>query len=119
MCMTKNNNIESQMRIRPRMSDFTVYVFIYRYYTKAQRVLLQYQHMPSFQGINTDCSKIISQLSSTLKERFRNKEVWYNDVSLIRTTSTVTKSDLNSRRPIYNKMIFWGPKIGGHKSRPI
>ena len=108
MCMTKNNNIESQMRIRPRMSDFTVYVFIYRYYTKAQRVLLQYQHMPSFQGINTDCSKIISQLSSTLKERFRNKEVWYNDVSLIRTTSVVTKSDLNSRRPIYNKMIFWG-----------
>ena len=46
-----------------------------RYYTKAQRVLLQYQHMASFQGIHTDCSLIIQQLATVLKQQFSNKEV--------------------------------------------
>ncbi|XP_052770317.1 vacuolar protein sorting-associated protein 51 homolog isoform X2 [Mya arenaria] len=45
-----------------------------RYYTKAQRVLLQYQHMASFQGINSDCSKIIQEMVAILKEQFSNKE---------------------------------------------
>ncbi|XP_060593250.1 vacuolar protein sorting-associated protein 51 homolog [Ruditapes philippinarum] len=45
-----------------------------RYYTKAQRVLHQYQHMPSFQGINSDCSQIIKELRGHLKQQFRDKE---------------------------------------------
>ncbi|WAR22413.1 VPS51-like protein [Mya arenaria] len=39
-----------------------------------QRVLLQYQHMASFQGINSDCSKIIQEMVAILKEQFSNKE---------------------------------------------
>ncbi|XP_052229082.1 vacuolar protein sorting-associated protein 51 homolog isoform X2 [Dreissena polymorpha] len=45
-----------------------------RYYTKAQRILLQYQHMPSFQGINTDCVHIMEQLAATLKQQFHDKQ---------------------------------------------
>lgn len=45
-----------------------------RYYTKAQRVLHQYEHMPSFQGINSDCDKIIRELTDKLKQQFRDKE---------------------------------------------
>ncbi|KAL4231802.1 Vacuolar protein sorting-associated protein 51 [Mactra antiquata] len=45
-----------------------------RYYTKSQQVLHQYQHMPSFQGINSDCSKIIKELTQNLKQQFRDKE---------------------------------------------
>ncbi|KAK7469788.1 hypothetical protein BaRGS_00036215 [Batillaria attramentaria] len=45
-----------------------------RYYTKAQRVLHQYRHMPSFQGINRDCEAIIQQLCATLRQQFKEKE---------------------------------------------
>ncbi|XP_076437425.1 vacuolar protein sorting-associated protein 51 homolog isoform X2 [Babylonia areolata] len=45
-----------------------------RYYTKAQRVLHQYSHMPSFQGINHDCDAIIQQLCATLRQQFKEKE---------------------------------------------
>ncbi|XP_067656588.1 vacuolar protein sorting-associated protein 51 homolog [Haliotis asinina] len=45
-----------------------------RYYTKAKRVLHQYQHMPSFQGINRDCNAIIEELSNKLREQFKDKD---------------------------------------------
>ncbi|KAL5021768.1 hypothetical protein ScPMuIL_000923 [Solemya velum] len=45
-----------------------------RYYTKARRVLHQYQHMPSFQGINEDCNSIIQELCQKLREQFKDKE---------------------------------------------
>lgn len=46
-----------------------------RYYTKAKKVLLQYQHMPSFQGINEDCAVIVTELQLKLREHFKDKEV--------------------------------------------
>ncbi|XP_059810888.1 vacuolar protein sorting-associated protein 51 homolog [Hypanus sabinus] len=42
-----------------------------RYYTKARSVLLQYQLMPSFQGIHNDCSKIMADLAHRLRVQFR------------------------------------------------
>jgi hypothetical protein len=46
-----------------------------RYYTKAQKVLHQYQHMPSFRSIQQDCNSIVEDLRRRLKEQFRDKEV--------------------------------------------
>ncbi|XP_078058912.1 vacuolar protein sorting-associated protein 51 homolog [Mustelus asterias] len=43
-----------------------------RYYSKARSVLHQYQHMPSFQGIQNDCQKIMSDLAQKLREKFRD-----------------------------------------------
>lgn len=45
-----------------------------RYYSKAKRILHQYQHMPSFKGISEDCNKIIQELSHLLRQQFKNKE---------------------------------------------
>ncbi|KAJ8316807.1 hypothetical protein KUTeg_004711 [Tegillarca granosa] len=45
-----------------------------RYYIKAKRILHQYQHMPSFQGINEDCNRIIQELCEKLREQFKEKE---------------------------------------------
>ncbi|CAI8052278.1 Vacuolar protein sorting-associated protein 51 homolog [Geodia barretti] len=38
-------------------------------YVKASRVLAQYQHMPSFSGIQSDCQSIVARLKSDLKNR--------------------------------------------------
>ncbi|XP_030075225.1 vacuolar protein sorting-associated protein 51 homolog [Microcaecilia unicolor] len=43
-----------------------------RYYGKARSILHQYQHMPSFQGIQNDCQKIMASLSQRLREKFRD-----------------------------------------------
>eukprot|EP00061_Rhincodon_typus_P005053 g24063.t1 len=43
-----------------------------RYYSKARSVLHQYQHMASFQGIQNDCQKIMSDLAQKLREKFRD-----------------------------------------------
>ncbi|XP_064382832.1 vacuolar protein sorting-associated protein 51 homolog isoform X2 [Halichondria panicea] len=40
-----------------------------RTYSRARRVLEQYQHMPSFHGIQGDCSVIVTKLISSLKKR--------------------------------------------------
>lgn len=45
-----------------------------RCYTKAQKVLHQYQHMPSFHGIQDDCNVIITSLKEKLRERFKSKD---------------------------------------------
>ncbi|XP_077992479.1 vacuolar protein sorting-associated protein 51 homolog [Glandiceps talaboti] len=45
-----------------------------RYYTKARAVLQQYQHMPSFYGIQSDCNEIIAELRTQLREQFRDNE---------------------------------------------
>ena len=50
---------------------------LYRYYTKAEKVLIQYKHMPSFKGIHEDCIIIVGELSQKLKEKFREKDVSY------------------------------------------
>ncbi|KAG8438096.1 hypothetical protein GDO86_008689 [Hymenochirus boettgeri] len=42
------------------------------YHSKARSVLHQYQHMPSFQGIQTDCQAIMAGLADTLRQRFRD-----------------------------------------------
>ncbi|KAG1700935.1 Vacuolar protein sorting-associated protein 51 [Nymphon striatum] len=44
------------------------------YYTKAQKVLKQYQHMPSFHGIQNDCDTIIDELKNKLRQQFKAKE---------------------------------------------
>lgn len=43
-----------------------------RYYLKAQKVLQQYQHMPSFHGIQEDCNVLINDLKLKLREHFRS-----------------------------------------------
>jgi hypothetical protein len=48
------------------------FLIVYRTYSKAQRVLEQYQHMPSFHGIQKDCTAIISQLKVLLRERLED-----------------------------------------------
>ena len=50
-------------------------ILFYRYYSKARKVLQQYQHMASFQGIQNDCNIIVQQLIVKLKHQFRDKEV--------------------------------------------
>ncbi|KAI8789689.1 vacuolar protein sorting-associated protein 51 [Biomphalaria glabrata] len=54
--------------------EMEAYVQAVRYYTKAQRVLHQYEHMPSFQAIHRDCETIIKQLCCKLREKFKQKE---------------------------------------------
>lgn len=46
-----------------------------KYYARAQAVLHQYQHMPSFHGIHDDCNLIVAQLKERLKERLRGPGV--------------------------------------------
>jgi hypothetical protein len=38
-------------------------------YVKASHVLAQYQHMPSFSGIHSDCQSIVARLKTDLKNR--------------------------------------------------
>eukprot|EP00095_Tigriopus_kingsejongensis_P000391 snap_masked-scaffold19_size710362-processed-gene-0.6 protein:Tk00391 transcript:snap_masked-scaffold19_size710362-processed-gene-0.6-mRNA-1 annotation:"vacuolar protein sorting-associated protein 51 homolog" len=45
-----------------------------KYYLRAQRVLEQYQHMASFQGIKADCDEIIVILRQRLLERVQDPE---------------------------------------------
>ncbi|XP_033633554.1 vacuolar protein sorting-associated protein 51 homolog [Asterias rubens] len=45
-----------------------------RYYVKARAVLLQYQHMSSFHGIQQDCNEIVNELRTKLREQFGNRE---------------------------------------------
>lgn len=45
---------------------------VLRTYSKAQRVLEQYQHMPSFHGIQKDCVAIISQLKVLLRHKLED-----------------------------------------------
>ena len=48
--------------------------------------------MPSFQGINSDCSQIIKELRDHLKQQFRDKEVYtWMDSSSILTFIWITK----------------------------
>ena len=42
---------------------------------KASRVLEQYQHMPSFSGIHTDCQSIVARLKADLKQRLDDPNV--------------------------------------------
>ena len=45
-----------------------------KFYVRAQRVLDQYQHMPSFSGIKVDCDNIMIELKGKLKEKLKNVE---------------------------------------------
>ncbi|XP_054709728.1 vacuolar protein sorting-associated protein 51 homolog [Uloborus diversus] len=45
-----------------------------RYYLKAQKVLHQYEHMPSFRGIQEDCDILIGELKVKLQEQFKSKD---------------------------------------------
>merc|ERR1712223_599230 len=42
-----------------------------KYYVRAQKVLDQYEHMPSFSGIQTDCDEIMVQLRSGLRTQLK------------------------------------------------
>lgn len=42
-----------------------------KYYVRAQKVLDQYEHMPSFSGIQTDCDEIMVQLRSGLRNQLK------------------------------------------------
>lgn len=42
---------------------------------KARDVLNKYKHMPSFQGIHSDCEAIVLELMQCLRDQLRNPEV--------------------------------------------
>lgn len=42
---------------------------------KARDVLDKYKHMPSFQGIHSDCEAIVLELMQCLRDQLRNPEV--------------------------------------------
>ena len=46
-----------------------------RTYVKASRVLAQYQHMPSFSGIHSDCQSIVARLKTVLNKRLDDPNV--------------------------------------------
>ena len=48
--------------------DYTLGV---KYYVRAQKVLDQYENMPSFSGIQTDCDQIMIQLRSALRDQLK------------------------------------------------
>lgn len=52
-----------------------VKLFLCRYYMKARDVLNKYKHMPSFQGIHSDCEAIVLELMQCLRDQLRNPEV--------------------------------------------
>ncbi|KAJ7307501.1 hypothetical protein JRQ81_009524 [Phrynocephalus forsythii] len=52
--------------------ELEAYVQAVRYYSKARSILHQYQHMPSFRGIQDDCQKIMADLAQKLREKFRD-----------------------------------------------
>ncbi|KAI0211197.1 hypothetical protein LSAT2_003992 [Lamellibrachia satsuma] len=54
--------------------DMEAYSQAVRYYTKARKVLHQYEHIASFQRIQQDCNIIVQQLSGKLREQFHDKE---------------------------------------------
>ncbi|KAM9302421.1 vacuolar protein sorting-associated protein 51 homolog [Gastrophryne carolinensis] len=51
------------------------------YHAKARSVLHQYQHMPSFHGIQTDCQAIMAGLADALRQRFRDPSSSPQDLS--------------------------------------
>ena len=57
------------------VSFFNGILLLNRYYVKAQKVLEEYQHLPSFHGIQEDCNKIVNELKTVLKKRLDDQEV--------------------------------------------
>ncbi|XP_050047028.1 vacuolar protein sorting-associated protein 51 homolog isoform X1 [Dermacentor andersoni] len=79
------------------------------YYTKAQKVLKQYKHMPSFSGIHDDCAAIVEVLRERLRKKFHQPEVTSRELSGVvellfqlrePTSSLCTDYLLNARRPL-------------------
>ena len=60
-----------------------------RYYTKANTLLDQYQHVQSFAGIRRDCEKIIRDLSRTLQARLHEPQVGVDWSELITSVHMV------------------------------
>jgi hypothetical protein len=46
------------------------YSMAVKYFSRARRALDHYKHMPSFKGIEDDCSNIIVKLKSVLRDKF-------------------------------------------------
>lgn len=69
--MPKQSGTGSHCNLNPWAME---HALSYRTYCKAQRVLEQYQHMPSFHGIQKDCSAIVSQLKVLLRQRLESKD---------------------------------------------
>ena len=53
-----------------------------KYYVRAQKVLDQYEHMPSFSGIKGDCDEIMLELRAALRSRLKNPETTPTDMAL-------------------------------------
>uniref|UniRef100_A0A8D8WMA3 Vacuolar protein sorting-associated protein 51 homolog n=1 Tax=Cacopsylla melanoneura TaxID=428564 RepID=A0A8D8WMA3_9HEMI len=50
-------------------------------YLRAEKVLEQYGHLESFQGIQQDCHDTLEQLKQTLRDQFKQKEATAKDLS--------------------------------------
>uniref|UniRef100_A0A0L8GS18 Vacuolar protein sorting-associated protein 51 homolog n=1 Tax=Octopus bimaculoides TaxID=37653 RepID=A0A0L8GS18_OCTBM len=83
--------------------DVNTPALVVKYYTKAEKVLIQYNHMPSFKRIHEDCLVIVDELCQKLKEKFQEKD------HISHHTTTRTGS------------FFGGDGLGktGHQSREI
>ncbi len=60
---------------------YATHNLVLRTYSKAQLVLEQYQHMPSFYGIQKDCAAIVSQLKGLLRDRLEDSNSSTSTVS--------------------------------------
>ena len=46
-----------------------------KYYAKSEQVLQEFGTHPSFNGIQTDCQSIVTELKNSLKDQFSQAEV--------------------------------------------
>jgi len=53
-----------------------------KYYVRAQKVLDQYDHMPSFNGIKSDCDVIMLELRAALRSRLKNPDTSPSDMAV-------------------------------------
>ena len=64
-----------EQECKVQSSNYYTTFYPTRTYTKAQRVLEQYQHMPSFHSIQQDCAAIVKELKTVLKTRLDDQQV--------------------------------------------
>uniref|UniRef100_UPI00358F659C vacuolar protein sorting-associated protein 51 homolog n=1 Tax=Myxine glutinosa TaxID=7769 RepID=UPI00358F659C len=64
-----------------RCVELQKYAQAVRYYIRAQDVLQQYKHMPSFHGIQDDCEVIVAKLALSLRSRFQDRDVQASELA--------------------------------------
>lgn len=73
---------------------------------KASHVLEQYQHMPSFSGIHSDCQGIVARLKADLKKRLDDPNVSELEVAIEGGGKGMEKGPYS-----YNFALFFHPSF--------